>query len=200
MPTFSKLFLVIAVLSVSVSCSNRWREAGSEINDEVMLSALGEISSGQVAGNSVNLSEIVAMKDQGAAIYYAEAPGDMGPVAAVLNVEDLQILGAPAGSTYLNITEARIFLFDLWTDTERKAGLILGVKTAGDQNFSYSSFLGNGAMNGGKYEATFQGNGFTFTLRSYDVEEDDLAAVIQLRLYVGEEYYGKISTLVGFGG
>lgn len=198
-----KFTLAAIALLASVSCSSRWREADSDIDDTVVMTSLAELGDTGAAGAG-GLADVLALKDQGSSIYYAEAPGSLGYVGNVLSLVDFTFLGAPQGTIANQISNARIFFFDLPTTSSREVGLIVGVKMGSD-TFSYSVWKGTAASNNGKYEATLQGSSSNIVLRSYDIDQDDLTSVIQLRVYVieadgQESYIGKFSTLIGFGG
>jgi hypothetical protein len=202
--SFALLALTLAILT---GCSNQWREADAEITPEEMMAMLDEVQSAQ--GQSLvsgDVSTALAMKDEpGVAIFFADAPGPLGPVASVLSIGDFNFIGQ-SGLSYSGISEARIFFFDNPTSGGRQNGLILAIKQADGGSFSYYGFTGNSSIEDGEFVAVLGSNGQEkLVLRSFDVDGDDLAGVIQLQVYEieaggNERYIGKFSTLVGFGG
>lgn len=201
------VFVMTLVLLAPTGCSNQWREADAEITAEEMTAMLDEVQSAQgqsLVGGDVN--QALAMKDQpGVAIFFADSPGPLGPVASVLSIGHFDFIGQ-SGLTYSSISEARIFFFDNPVAGGRENGLIIGIKQADGGSFSYYGFTGNSTISDGEFVAVMSSGGQEkLVLRSFDVDDDDLAGVIQLQVYDidangSERYIGKFSTLVGFGG
>ena len=207
----SKMWILILCISswLSVGCSNQWRDADAGVSAEEMLAMLEEVQGTQ--GQSINggsLSQALALKDDPATrIYFAESSGiksPLGPVASVLSLTNFEFLGAP-DLWWGAIEEARIFFMDLPTESGRQNSLIIGVRKFGETSLSYAGFTGIGSLSEEELVVTLLANGADkVVLRSFDVEEDDLANVIQLLVWdidgAGMEYYnGKFSTLVGYG-
>jgi hypothetical protein len=198
-------------VSVAVSvlgCSTHWREA--DVSEEQLQAALDDISAGTSNVGGGDTSQVLALKDDAAAIvYYAEAPGSMGSVANLIGITDFSFLNSGLDIWYGNITAARVIFIDLPTASGRQDGLILGLATSSSaqttaaSGFTYYSFTGNGSIGGGEFSAQMQGGG-TVIIRTTDVSDGDLDGVIQLRFYAADQsgnevYIGKISTLAGFG-
>jgi hypothetical protein len=202
------LMRIMAFVIALAGCSNQWRDADAEVTSEEMMAMLDEVQSAQ--GQSLvsgDVSTALAMKDQpGVAIFFADGPGPLGPVASVLSIFDFNFIGQ-SGLTYSAISQARIFFFDNPVSGSRENGLILAIKQSSDgASFNYYGFTGNSTISDGEFVAVMSSGGQDkIVLRSFDVDGDDLAGVIQLQVYAieadgSERYIGKFSTLVGFGG
>jgi len=198
-------FLPIIILTVvgGVGCSNQWREADPQISADEMWSMLDEVESAQGAsGSSGSISEALQYKSEAStAIYFADAPGPLGPVASILSFTDFSFLGISQITSFRQIQAARVFFLDTPTEAGRHAGLVIGIQQGSD--VQYVGFSGSASFSGSTYTATLNGPSGSVVLRSLDVQSGDLKPVIQLKVYVdtggGERYIGKISTLVGFG-
>jgi hypothetical protein len=191
-----------------IACSNHWRESGSKITAQEVASIISEIEQSQaMAGGAGNLSEALALKDDpNASVYYADAypsakdrPAPVGAVPNILGFFNFEFLGKPELG-YKDISEARVLFFDAPQESgPRKASIIIGMKTDGNDTFTYYSWIGEGSIEGDNYEAFLEGgSGEPIIVKSFDVESG-LATVIQLKVYAsGGSYLGKIATLIGF--
>lgn len=200
-----KRLVMACALSVFITsgCSNHWREGDAQISGEEMLQILGEVQTGSSLMGG-NVSQVLQLKDDPAtAIYFADAPGSLGPVASVLSLFNFEFLGQP-DLAWDSITQARVFFLDRPADGGRQTGLIIGIGVGGG-SLSYYGFSGTGSIENGEFVAQLSGGQKNITLRSYDIEGGDLSGTIQLQVYDvdaagNERYIGKFSTLVGFGG
>lgn len=198
------VFTVVALLATAVvGCSNHWREVDHDISSEEVMAMLNEVGGGQGFGAG-DLTTALNLKDDPAtAIYFADAPSSLGPVASVVSLMNFDFLGLP-DLWWGAIAQARVFFMDTPTDSGRQAALIIGLDQ-GSGTFSYHALSGSSTIDGREFVAELSGGGQTrLVLRSFDVQDGDLAAVIQLKAYDhdssgNERYIGKFSTLVGFG-
>jgi len=197
-----KLTLLFALVSV-LGCSNQWRDADAEIDSDDMLSMLEEVSEAQGSSSGGGaLSEALAFKDdESASIYFGDAPSPLGPVASIASIWDFQFLGADSSFSWREVSEARVFFFDRPSSgSSRDNGLVVGIKKQGEESFTYYGFTGTGTLGKDEFVAELDnGSGTQITLRSFDIEDGDLAPVIQLKIYASGTYIGKFATLVGFG-
>jgi hypothetical protein len=197
-----RLSFLVLVLFASAACSNQWREADADITASEMLSMLNEVSAASAGGDVANAKAL--SNDPNAAIYFADAPASGWTVASVASLIDWTFLGSSGnGLWYGGIAEVRVFYIDV-PSSPRQTGLIIGIKKNGESAYTYHGFTGTGSMGSEDYETVLSQNGQKrLVLRSMDVEDDDLAPVIQLKAFafdsLGEYYIGKFSTLVGFG-
>lgn len=221
--TFS-LIILIPILG----CSNQWREGDAQIDGDEVLAMLDQVAGvssesldGEVTSSVSGMAEAVREKDNpDTTIFFADAPGPIGPVASVLALDNLDFLNLGEGLWYGNVSQAQIFFLDTPTSSGRHNGLVIGIGTgAGNsrdggsdgQNasesataYQYAAMSGQGSIENGEFYVEMETpSGSTLVLRSWDVDGDELRAVIQLQVYevdsAGEEIYlGKFSTLVGF--
>ncbi len=200
-----KTLSLLLFAMLSAACSNQVRDTGG-IDSERMTTALSEISVTSAGGGDIQTA--LAMKDQpGVRIYYAESSGPqspMGPVASIISLTYFDFLGAP-GLAWSAFEEARVFFFDLPSETGHQNALIVGLRKAGETQINYSGFTGVASFGDSDMTVTLQEGGVDkVVLRSNDVEDGDLKQVIQLLVWdidsSGTELYnGKFSTLIGFG-
>lgn len=200
--------IAIAFLLLSTACSNQYRTSDPQMSSDAMMQLLSEAqgTSTQSTGQDA-IGQAMQMKaDPNTTIYFADAPGPMGTVASVLAFDSLSFLGAGADLYYGNISQARVFFLDNpFAAGGRQDVLIVGIASAASSGqFTYYSFSGSGALDSGEFSVSFTGgDGRSFTLRSFDLDGDSLAAAIQLRAYTtdgsgNEVYLGKFSTLSGY--
>lgn len=202
------------IVAAILGCSNQWREADADLTSEEMLQFLADVEAAH--GQSLaqgSVSEALALKDDlRTSIYFADAPGVLGPVVSVTSLADFGFLGSGQNLTPFDIASVRLFFMDLPTDSGHENGLIVGIGTAGgtdtsaSSSFTYYGFVGRGDVVDGEFEAILEsGSEPRLVVRSFDVDDDDeLMSVIQLKVYDfdqngDERYIGKFSTLVGYG-
>jgi hypothetical protein len=201
----AQIFSVLSLLSL-VGCANQWREADSDITGDQVMELLNQIPDAQTAGDGSDngVSEALAYKDaSGTAIYFAETPGSLGPVPAVLALDTLEFMNPNEDLWYGNIKKARIFFLDAFDGSTHKDSLIIGIGKDDSSEYTYYGMSGEGGIEDEEFVAELKGPNGTLMLRSWDVDGDDLTSVIQLRAYLvdsggNEVYIGKISTLIGF--
>lgn len=205
--------VLFSTLCVMVSgCANQWREVDAEISQEDMEAMLGEVQAGQADPNSSgSLQEVLALKDDpNARIYFAYADNSdlknkapMGPAGSIVSLNSFNFLGI-ADLTWRMLVEARVFFFDVPSEGGRQAGLIIGIRRAGEEALKYSALKGTSSIADNELTAELTGASSTLYVRSYDVDGDELLNVIQLQAFEidsagTESYIGKFSTLYGFG-
>lgn len=202
---FVSLSVLVFVLFGGAGCSNQWRDADAEISASDMLQMLNEAKTS--ASSSTSLSQALSLaQDPNAAIYFADAPSPLGTVASIASLVDWSFIGSDGANLWYGAIESvRIFFIDAPTSTQRKTGLVIGIKKKGSQNYSYYGFVGTASMFEEEYETVLSLNGQPkLVLYSTDVGEGDLNPTIQLKAWKilpngAEDYIGKFSTLVGFG-
>lgn len=204
--TRMKPLLALFTILILAGCSNQYRDADAELSAAELLSMLNEIGSVQGTSGSSSLSQALAMKDDpNASIYFADGPGPLGTPASIVSLVSFDFLGTAGRDLWWGaLQEVRVFFFDSPTVNGRKNGLILALKRHSSNAFEYYGFTGYSALGDEDYEAVMLSNGQEkLVLRSFDVEDGDLAPVIQLQVYEidaygNENFIGKFSTLVGY--
>lgn len=205
MKTCLRTLLIFACFA-AVACSQEWRQGDAGLTGDEVLAYLAEANSPTSAstGSSGIASALAYKDDPNTTIFFADAPGPLGKVPEVLALDDMDFLGTGQDLWYGNIKFARIFFLDSPGPSDRQDGVVFGI-AQDDGQYKYYGFSGQGAIRGGQFEAALRdAAGHRVTLRSWDIDGDDLKGVIQLRVYEydgsGNEYYvGKITTLVGYG-
>lgn len=199
-------FISTIILTVGIGCSNQYRETASDISGDEVMQMLDQVSSATTSGTGSDngIAEALSYKDaSGTAIYFADAPGAMGKVPAVLALDTLEFMNPNEDLWYGNIQKARIFFLDAFDGSAHQNGLIIGVAKEGASGYTYYGMSGEGSMEGDEFVTELKGPNGTLILRSWDTDGEDLTSVIQLRAYMvdsngNEVYVGKISTLIGF--
>jgi hypothetical protein len=202
-----RLLLTISLLLMALGgCSNQYREA-DEVTVDELLSALNQVQEASAAGSTTSLvSEILKLQeDPNTYIYYSYGPGPLGPPASVAAILSFDRFGFSDGDDfdYTELAEVQVFFFDTSNELGRQFALILGVRKLGETSLKYIGMKGTGAIGEKDLYATLEGeNKQTLIFRSNDIDDGELATVIQLRVYEGssggESFVGKFSTLVGF--
>lgn len=184
--------ILTSLLSLTlVACSNSWREGDTERSPEEVGSMLDEVQSAQDQSLvSSDVTTAFQYRDQAAAIYFAEAPGSLGPVGSLMSFVDFSFLGLPNLST-LQISQARVFLFDRSPDF----GLVIGIDQG--SGLKYYGFSGQGTFDG-DFQAHLTGAAGEIVIESEDIDTDVLRDVVQMHVYWNNNYIGKFSTLVGY--
>ena len=197
----ARIAIWLGILSLLVAgCSNHWREANGLLTAQDMQNILSEMdqASAQAQGTG-NLSQALALKDDPNVTYFfADAPSPIGQIPNIVGFTSYEFLGLDADFGYANISAARVLFMD--TLDTHQSSLIIGLKTTSDQ-FTYYAFTGSSSIAAGEFRAELNGadGNLKLILQSYDVSEDQLDAVIQLRVFdANGAYLGKIATLVGF--
>lgn len=208
--------LLILLLSSLLACSNQWREADPGITDGELLSLLDTAvtqssSSGYSVVNDLLDGEFADLT----AIYFTEAPGNMGSVASVLSMMDLGFVdGSLRGSSVLDvidqIEDVKVFFLDGYQSDQRRRFVLITQVKLKDRSSAYTSvYQDTGGFSVDTGEAVIElSNGSSELIVStfdFDKESEELDAVVQLRLSEygpsgEEEFIGKFSTLAGFGG
>jgi len=207
--------LIILVLGLWLSgCSYQWREAEAGITDDELMDLISEISKDASATSGTgNMQKFMSLvQDEFSTIYFAEGyvdnSGTMGPPASILSFLDFTFLGRDNLSVW-DLDEARAIFVDTIDEAGvRQNALLLDLMVTGESTMTTKVFVGSGdsGVNDGQFSATLNGDsgGPALVVRSNDVElgSDELAGIIQLQVWdfnnEGEDYLGKISTLVGF--
>lgn len=189
--------LALALTALIVGCSNQWREGDPQISaDEIqgMLSQSTEYSLfDNAASRVVELSEM----DQ-SLVFFADGPSPLGPVISVASVYNFDFLGtAGADIGFDNISEIQVFFVDV-LDNGHQSGLLLNIKTTGQESFRTFAFTGVGSMSDNKFTVQLDNNGNGLVLETNDVTDGEFNDVIQMKIYdLNGNYNGKFSTLIG---
>ncbi|MCB0363736.1 MAG: hypothetical protein H6624_08225 [Bdellovibrionaceae bacterium] len=213
--TAHTITIVSLVLALFLSgCSYQWREADPGITDDELIDLIAEIGkNASVSSGTGNMQKFMSIvENPNSTIFFAEGfvdnSGTMGPPAAILSLLDFYFMGRE-DITVWDLSEARAIFLDLIDDSGvRQNALLLDMQVTGESNFVTKVFVdtGDAAVIEDEFSVTLKGEGAGAALvaRSYDLVEgsDELAGVIQLQLWdfndQGEDYLGKISTMVGF--
>jgi hypothetical protein len=204
--------LLIAIFASG--CSYQWREADSGIGDEELMDLINKFGESSSTGGMSSFLTIA--KNENAAVYFAEGwsdqEGTMGPPASVLAILDFSFMGQSGDLSPLDMDMARAIFVDLKNESgEHENALLIDFVLNGQTAHVTRVFVsqrGNGIVNGDEFEVEMSdSSGKRILVRSYDLVDgtDDLKGTIQLSLWDfdannNEDFLGKISTLVGFGG
>ena len=208
-----KLFLGILSLSISLSsCSYQWMESDSGASSSEVMGLLNEIlgSSTLGAANSAALQEFINIKNNpNSSIYFAFAPGTMGPVASISSLVRYHFLGAAGSDIYYDtIEEVKVFYAYLPAYAGNKGALLIDLKVKGHSDYITKTFVTvfPPQIVGSEYVAILGEAGQEkLVLRSYNIHDGELERVIQFRVsdfdsLTGlETENGKFSVLEGFG-
>lgn len=193
--------ILILILSAWLAgCSNQWREANPERTPEEVNQFLADVQSAQGQGLSSGNVTAALQHVNEAQLYFADSESNIGMVSSLLSFDWFGWMGNGAENlSWGNISETRIFFLDYWNGSYSEVGLVIGINQG--QGYTYYGFHGTGDSYDGEFVAELQGGAGTIVARSYDTTDDILDDVIQLKLYLvgpggGEQYLGKISTLV----
>ncbi len=203
-------FLILSLIfgGLLLGCSNQVRESDPQLSGEEMMAMLDQLTSGASANGSSagnGVAEALTYKDDPkTTIFFADAPGPMGPVASVLAVDYLDFIRPGEDLWYGNVTKAQLYFLDSPSTTDRQNGLVIGIVTGESEQYQYYGLSGQGAIVDGQFVVEMTSpTGARIVLRSFDTDGDDLLSVIQLQVYEvdasgNEIYIGKFSTLVGY--
>ena len=188
--------LTVFAMATSMGCSNHNRTSDTALTETEVQSMLQDMEGAQSASGSGDTSAALALKNTEGAIVYVAATSASMKVANIVSFFNFRFLGGDATQDYgfNSISDARVIFIDT---PAHESALIIGIK-AGSDSFSYYSFVGKGGIGGGKYSANLSGTNAEITIESFDVNGGDLSSTIQLKLYDGDGYLGKVSTLSGF--
>lgn len=206
-----RLMIGAALIATLSACSTQWREADGQIDAQGVFDILNKTYS--QSSTSTTVSQFMQyINDPNLAIYFADAPGSLGPIASIASFTDFSFLDASINSPFPHddLAAIRVFFIDVPTASGRVNGLMFGLRHAQDQNFStyalMSSSSNPGSVQNGEFAVTLSnGSQDTLYVTSDDVDDHgELKGVIQLHLYqidaYGDgNYIGKISTMIGFG-
>lgn len=207
------MLLAATLLITHSNCANRYREASTGRTSEEVGQFLNTISS-SASGAPTEAQRIISMvNDQGATVYYSEAPGEMGPIHAVTPINFSAISGTQYG---LNaVKDIRVFFIDLLTDSGNQNALVVQYRLQNEQAYTtkvYSNLnngLPGGTIQDGEFSVILKDSANSSILvRSSDVEQDEdvLSPVIQIELSRVDsngnetENLGQISSMEGFSG
>jgi hypothetical protein len=191
MDAMKRLALILLTLTLA-ACSNSWREGDSGRDPTEVAAMLKEIQDAQAQGTANgDVSTALAHADT-AVIYFADAPGSLGPVGSILSLSDYSFLGLTSQPT---MQQVRVFFLDNGADVS----LIIGIDQ-GQGSFQYYAFTGTATYDGGVMEAQLQGSTGSLIVQSDDVKGSTLNDVIQLSYFNASsgDYIGMNSTLVGY--
>lgn len=204
------LVLCISTLALGLlpGCSTHWTEAEPGIDSDGLMSRLDEVeveASGVGAAGDLQAFLTLAGEEM-ATIYFAEAPGTLGPIESVFSVFDFSFLGEEIFME--DIQEVEIYFVDLNSESHRDNGLLIRLVVADQPKYyvfmstdDFPSQVANQQL-----LTSVTGERGQVVLRTYDLQDDEdtLMGVIQLKIsYIdpedGLEYgAGQFSTLVGF--
>lgn len=200
----------LLIVSTHMACGHRWREAESGRSAEEVGQMLEQLQSSS-SGTSSELQKAIDLIDQfpETAVYFAEAPGALGPIHAVLPIDTNSLLGEQIN--FSDLTEIRAFFLDLSTDEGHENILIFEYKINGSSASNYKVFTNDGTLPkgevvDGEFTVTLKSGSEYIVIRSFDVDEElnELNPVIQVELSgidaQGQESgnFGQISSMEGF--
>jgi hypothetical protein len=199
----TNLFAHLLVLLCVSACSTHWRTGDPGVDYPTMISQLDNLlgTNGEsVTTSTGSTSEMAVLRqDPNSSIYFAQAPGSLGSVAAVAKL-DLGWLGV-TGMDFATIKSIQIYFIDGTGSKGHEAGLMVSVAGEGSST-DVHVFTSASAprVTGGIYSVTVSDGTNSLVLSSKDVAKNGkLATVIQLT--VGDAKgnpVGKFTTLVGF--
>lgn len=176
-----------------MACSNHNRESDSLLTAADVQTLLQDLEGAQASGTGGgDMATALALKDQdGAFVFVSYAPTPSMKIANVVSFFDFAAFGFPDGTGVENITDARVVFIET---PSQEVALIIGLKIDG-ADWSYWVGNGQGSISNGTFSADLNG----IRVRTHDLEDGELAGVIQLRLFdSSDNYLGKIPTLTGF--
>lgn len=196
--------ICLITATLALACSNHWREVNHGLTPADMQNILEEVDQASAQSQGVgDLTEAMSLReDPNVTIFFADAPSPIGQIPNILGFFNYEFLGLP-DIGYKDVSAARVLFFDApQPDGSRKAALIIGIKQASQDQFSYYAYNGFGSLTDTDYEADLQtGSGASnIVVKTFDASGAGLDDVIQLKLYdsFNGAYLGKIATLVGF--
>ncbi len=205
-----KWFLALSIVIVSMhqACGHRIREASSG-KSAAEVSELFRGLQSSSSGTSTSLQQATKMLEDypETVVYFSEAPGEMGPLHAVL---PLDFSFVSDRITSANLESARAYFLDLLTEEGHKNYLIIEYKIVGDASSGYAVYSNEGMDYGSIVDGEFTSvlkneTGEMIVVRSYDIDDnEDLTQTIQLEFSginaSGQEEgnLGQISSMEGF--
>ncbi len=210
---FKNSFLLIALVA-SAACSQHNRETqwdpSFEELDAIVTSVFSDArsSGGNIA--LLNAAENSINNETQPGVFYLGVSFDendqgTGVAASVASIRDFSILGMGSNGLY-DVAEAKVLLVDNYLSENREFTLVVQVKFYTDSESTQTGNFQTRVFSTQQFEFTDKKLTLSFanfTLESFDLSdvEDDLAPVIQLKIYDNEgTSYGKFSSLLGFGG
>lgn len=204
---FRKLIL-LALVATTAACANRYRDASTGRSGDEVGQLLSQLQSSS-QGGSGNLQQVINMIEQpGTAVYFAEAPGAMGPIHAVLPIDLSYLISPQVGAQ--PVSELRAWFIDQIDGDFHRNALVIQYVTS--QGSGFEVFMDDAGAPGfidedGVFEVALRGsNNQLVLLTSFDAdgELNELNDVIQLELsqldqlgnVVGNA--GQISSMEGF--
>lgn len=202
------LALSLVIMSTHVACGHRYRETSSGKSASEVSELFRGLQSSS-SGTSTELQKAIDLLQNNpeTTVYFSEAPGDMGPIHAVLPLDFSFVNTAITAS---NLENVRAYLLDLLTEDGHKNILVIEYKLVGENSRSYQVYSNDGLELGSvadeEFVTTLRGNNKTILLRSLDMDDsgEDLANVIQIEVSEvnasGQEVgnLGQISSMEGF--
>ncbi len=196
----------LAILAVAtVGCSNQWREANFEVDEQALEGYFTEMSTSGRGGSSEFFK---LYKDENTVVFFSHANAQFGPVASVFSIIDYSFLGSSFAKLYFDdMADATIaFVYQKGTGACSLMIDVIPNENVGLQTDTKFFDCSNSYFENGGFVAILKdasGSGSEISLRSFDVTGGFFKPVIQLQLSVlqnGQEIpNGKFSTLVGFG-
>jgi hypothetical protein len=215
-------FLFFSLVFFSLSgCSNHTREANAGIDYDTMMSNLNSFIGGSTTANGSSSSGSISVQSQNGnttdfaslvqsgtniKVYFAEAPGSLGPVVSVASFSDFGFVGR-SDLDYSQISDIQIFFVDGTLNEQRTFGLLIAIRAAsqaeGATSTGYETYAFTGTspdISGGQLGISISGNnGNSYYARTNDVDKNgNLDDVIQIKISDGEsdQDIGQFSTLV----
>lgn len=193
-------FLILIAGMALTGCDYQRRTVYSDVNPADLINYIDDLSGGVSTAGSGSASKLSELRnDPETSVKFAQWEDGYSPMGSLRHVADLDWAGL-LNINAANLKGVRIYLF------HRPAGDdLLVIQTSTDLNtwtasyFSATNSSDYGYVQDGAYDAILSGSK-TLAIESLDVDGDDLAADIQLKIYSadGDTYYGKVSNMEGF--
>ena len=214
-----RLSLIITLGMSLAGCSQHWRDADPGVDGDQVdamldesLTAVTQIADNNSAQDSESFKSLAS--DPNTTIFFAESNSEMGEPKNLVPFFDLLFLGTQGTSQYGGdvilepITKARVFFLDRANEDGSNENAMLLDLIVGDRRILKIFFSDPSAPsyfeNGEFVSQMASSDGAQIVIRSFDVDDDALQSVIQLKVYDFDEngdesLAGKITTLVAFG-
>lgn len=209
---------IIAILVMTVGCSNQWTESDPEVDGAEVNALMAEFAqSGSMQMSFVDINELSS--DPYATMYYAKSGSTMGPVPSIFSFSDVSFLGNTFGNLNYGmnvfdlqynygVSDVSVIFLDSFSQTLNDRVFTLMIKFEGQNGPAY--FVAQSTeyvFEEDEFTAFFEVNGGTLALSTFDLDPDvehELAGTISLKATMidasGEYRIGKFSVLHGFGG
>jgi hypothetical protein len=200
---------LLTLLSISiVACSERYRDADPGVDGQTAYDQLVSIGeSADIEGvNQLDMARLEDLLDKGT-LYYAEAPGSLGPVRAVTPINPDYLDPQGRLDSYENIIDIRAYLIIAKNSGNSfDAMLIFDTQFSGNDGQEHTVLTVYNAVSDGKIEegelqiALADAANNEFVISSQDVSDEDLNEVIkvQMRGISNGDILGQISSMKGF--